>query len=437
MATLGVCLALASASFALITGMSNTLFGRAQSVASGEVDRIAEALARGEPIPERLDIPPGYVTTIQIRDASGRLIETLPPTTATVARRPVPSARPPAAAGTAPGESLPRDMRAASRTVMTPQGQRTVVAVSRLGQISQSIDLVERSLLVAAPLLALVVGLLTWFAVDRSLRPIEALRARTEAISHSTLGERLPEPDTGDEVQRLARTLNEMLDRLDVGARVQRDFLSDASHELRTPLAAMRAELEISIAHGQTADWPAVAARLHHDTRRMERLTGDLLMLARAEDTTASRSPQPVRLDEIVAAEVPETSHAALFVSLEPVEIIGVPAELSRLARNLLDNADRHAVHAIAVRLMTERNMAVVTVDDDGPGVPPGQRERVFDRFFRLDAGRDRASGGVGLGLAMTRSIARGHGGDVHVTTAPLGGARFEVRLPLSPPDPV
>lgn len=430
--TLAVGLTLAAASVLFVVAMSRTLFGRAEAAASAEVDRVAQALVRGEPIIDRPGVPAGYITAIQVRDDAGRVIAVLPAASpGATSARPVPSSRPSPQPGVAPQEAPPRDLRVASRTVMTPQGRRTVIAVSRLGQISQSITLVERSLLVAAPLLTLVVGLLTWFAVDRSLRPIEALRVRTEAISHSTLGERLPEPTTGDEVERLARTLNEMLDRLDAGARVQREFLSDASHELRTPLAAMRAELEVSLTHRGAADWRAVAGRLHTDTRRLERLTGDLLVLARSEDLTVTRPVETLRFDEVVVGELPTVSHVDLTVSLEPVEVLGVAAELARLARNLLDNADRHAVATVAVRLGTQGDRVVLTVDDDGPGVPPEQRERVFDRFFRLDVGRDRSSGGVGLGLAMTRSIARRHGGDVVVRTAPLGGARFEVRLPL------
>ncbi|WP_157892130.1 MULTISPECIES: sensor histidine kinase [Frankia] len=398
--TLAVGLTLAAASVLFVIAMSRTLFGRAEAAASAEVDRVAQALVRGEPIIDRPGVPAGYITAIQVRDDAGRVIAVLPAASpGATSARPVPSARPSLQPGSAPQPGVvprqppPRDLRVASRTVMTPQGRRTVIAVSRLGQISQSITLVERSLELAAPLLTLVVGLLTWFAVDRSLRPIEALRVRTEAISHSTLGERLPEPTTGDEVERLARTLNEMLDRLDAGARVQREFLSDASHELRTPLAAMRAELEVSLTHRGAADWRAVAGRLHTDTRRLERLTGDLLVLARSEDLTVTRPVETLRFDEVVAGELPTVSHVELTVSLEPVEVLGVAAELARLARNLLDNADRHAVATVAVRLGTQGDRVVLTVDDDGPGVPPEQRERVFDRFFRLDVGRDRAAG--------------------------------------------
>jgi len=428
--TLAVGLALALASVALVAGMSHTLVGDVKAAAVREVDRVADELASGKPVTEQRYSPADVVTVIRVEDENGRVVQTVPelPTEPSPDR---PTARP----SEDPDRIPAQDLVVASRTVGTPDGVRTVSAVSRLGPISRSIDLVVRALWVGTPLLTAFVGLLTWFAVDRALRPIEAIRRRAEAISHSTLGERLPRPRTGDEVERLTTTLNAMLDRLDEGARRQREFVSDASHELRTPLAAIRAELEVSLAHRGAEDWQDVAGRLLEDHRRLDRLTGDLLMLARTEDSTASRRAECVRLDEIVAGELRAVRRAEVVASLgEPVEVTGVVAELARLARNLLDNADRHAGGRVDVRVATAGGRAVLSVDDDGPGVPVEQRARVFERFVRLgDGSRARGDGGVGLGLAMVRGIARRHGGDVTVTASPLGGARFEVQLPLSP----
>ncbi|GAA3625051.1 hypothetical protein GCM10022419_133290 [Nonomuraea rosea] len=186
----------------------------------------------------------------------------------------------------------------------------------------------------------------------------------------------------------------------------------------------------MSLAHRDAANWREVAERLLADHRRLDRLTSDLLMLARLDEGTATRVATPVRLDEIVAAEIPEITHAVVTAHLEQIEVVGVVPELSRLVRNLLDNADRHAATTIDVRLARDGATAVLTIDDDGAGIPADQRDRVFDRFYRVDGGRDRSSGGVGLGLAMVRGIARRHRGDVTISTAPAGGARFEVRLP-------
>ncbi|WP_261575351.1 sensor histidine kinase, partial [Frankia gtarii] len=342
-----------------------------------------------------------------------------------------------------------RNLVVAARTVRTPDGPRTVRAVSRLGQVTASVHVVQRALLVATPLLTVLVGALTWFAVDRALRPIEAVRRRAEVISHSTLGERLPHARTGDEVERLTATLNAMLDRLAAGARRQRQFVSDASHELRTPLAAMRAELEISLTYRGDTDWRLAATRLLDDHRRLDRLTGDLLLLARVDDDPAPTARDgPVDLAAVVDGELAVVTRVRSTADLVPVLTVGVEADLVRLVRNLLDNADRHAATTVAVQLRRvggddgtggstppfgpSGGWAVLTVDDDGPGIPAVDRERVFDRFVRLDAGRDRDSGGSGLGLAIVRGVAHRHGGTVTATAAPAGGARFEVRLPLA-----
>ncbi|QFU93219.1 cell wall metabolism sensor histidine kinase WalK [Amycolatopsis sp. YIM 10] len=429
--TLAVGLALTIASFVLVNSMSNTLFGGMAESAARQLDKVADAVERGQPLPPE---EPSSATMILVEDKDGKLVASVPQTgMQAIERRPVSAERSRATGAVTEARPPAEDFEIVpARTVSTPQGEvRTVRAISRSGQITQSIDLVVNSLLVAAPVLTVFVGWLTWFAVDRALRPIEAVRRRAEAISHSTLDERLPEQDTGDEVGKLTSTLNRMLDRIASGARRQREFVSDASHELRTPLAAMRAELEVSLAHRDSADWRNVATRLLDDHRRLERLTGDLLTLARLDEAAVSRRAEAVQLDEIVAGEITAVRHAEVRPSLTPVRVTGVVPELVRLVRNLLDNADKHASGVVAVSLALDGRDAVFTVDDDGPGVPPDQRERVFDRFFRVDGSRDRASGGVGLGLALVRRIARSHGGEVTVTESPtLGGARFEVRVP-------
>lgn len=422
--TFTVGLALALASIALVTTLSRSLVGGVKETAGAAVDRVAAALERGDP-PGELDRKEAKsILVIQVQDSAGRVLRTIPALTGRETGE--------GAEGFRPDDELV----VASRTVDTPDGGRTVVAISRVGPLTAGIDLVVTSLLVATPLLTVLVALLTWFAVDRALRPVEAIRRRAEVISHSTLAERLPATRSGDEVERLTDTLNEMLDRLDRGARRQREFVSDASHELRTPLAAMRADLEVSLAHRGEPDWRAMVRRLLEDHRRLERLTGDLLMLARSDDAGASPLAESVRLDELVAGELRAVTRCDLTSDLAPAVVTGVVPELVRLVRNVLDNADRQATERVEVRLVVDGDQVVLTVDDDGPGVPPEQRERVFDRFYRLDSSRTRAGGGTGLGLAIVRRVAQGHGGDVAIHTSPLGGARFEVRLPVARAQP-
>jgi signal transduction histidine kinase len=441
--TVAVGLALAGASVALVTGMSRSLVGDVEDTARAKVDEVSEELRAGRaPAGE---LPAESLTVIQIQDERGRVVAQIPRSPGrSVSLEQLPAelraAREAArdADGGAPTAVRPSDdVVLAWRTVSTPDGTRTVLALSRLGPITSSVNLVVDALLVAAPLLTVLVGALTWFAVDRALRPVEAIRRRADVISHSSLDERLPRPGTQDEVGRLTATLNEMLDRIGEGARRQREFVADASHELRTPLAAMRADLEVALARRDGADWPATARRLLEDHHRLDRLTSDLLLLARLDDaarTAGGRRVEQVRLDEVVAGELSVVRRPELDVDLAPVVVAGIVPELARLARNLLDNADRHAAGRVAVRLSVEDGSgeAVLVVEDDGPGVPADQWDRVFDRFFRLDSSRGRDGGGSGLGLAMVRRIARGHGGDAVVGACGLGGARFEVRLPVS-----
>lgn len=215
----------------------------------------------------------------------------------------------------------------------------------------------------------------------------------------------------------------------------------------------MRAELEIFLAYRGDAGWRPAATRLLDDHRRLDRLTGDLLLLARVDDAPAPTARgAPVDLAAVVAGELGAVTRVQPTADLAPAVTIGAEADLVRLVRNLLDNADRHAATTVAIRLRHVggsgggsplpigpfRGWAVLTVDDDGPGIPAVDRERVFDRFVRLDDGRDRDSGGSGLGLAIVRGVAHRHGGTVTVTVTatatatPLGGARFEVRLPAA-----
>jgi signal transduction histidine kinase len=428
--TVAVGVALAGASVALVSVMSHSLVGDVEEAARTAVDDVAADLVAGR-VPTAV-VPPESLSLLRIQDENGQVVQQIPdsPSQALSLDELPPELRDARAAArdAAPKTVRPSDdVVLAWRTVSTPDGPRTVLALSRLGPVTAGVNVVVDALLVVAPLLTLFVGALTWFAVGRALRPVEAIRRRADVISHSTLTERLPEPGTRDEVARLTGTLNEMLDRLDDGARRQREFVADASHELRTPLAAMRADVEVALR--RDADWPAVARRLLGDHRRLDRLTGDLLLLARLDDRPRGASEE-VRLDEVVAGELSVVQRVEMEVDLAPVVVTGAVPELTRMVRNLLDNADRHAATRLAVRLSVEAGAAVLTVDDDGPGVPAAQRDRVFDRFFRLDQSRARTSGGAGLGLAMARRIARGHGGDITVGVAPSGGARFVVRLP-------
>ncbi|MFD7831541.1 sensor histidine kinase [Kitasatospora sp. NPDC059803] len=286
----------------------------------------------------------------------------------------------------------------------------------------------------------LFTALIAWLVTGLALRPVESIRRGMARIGAGAFHERVPVPPSRDAIARLAETTNTTLGRLEHAIDEQRRLVSDASHELRSPLAALRNSLEVPLAHPAGVEWPQVVRDALTDTERLQLLTDDLLLLAAVEEPTGPPGGEPVDLADLVGEQVAERAHpstggpAFLAVSLEPAPVPGSELRLGRLVRNLLDNAARHADTAVAVSVTVEDGHAVLTVTDDGPGIPPKDRERVFDRFVRLDDARSRDAGGAGLGLALVRSIARGVDGTAAFTDPPPPGpgARAVVRLPLA-----
>ncbi|HEY1740904.1 MAG TPA: HAMP domain-containing sensor histidine kinase [Acidimicrobiia bacterium] len=306
-----------------------------------------------------------------------------------------------------------------------------IVAASFEGA-DKSVTTLRHSLWIATPLLILLVALMTWLFVSGALQPVEAIREEVEEIKASTMNRRVPVPDTDDEIQRLAVTMNEMLDRLETSSLRQREFVSDASHELRSPIASMRAELEVALAHPEAADWPLVAERVLGERDRLERLVDDLLQLARLEESHSVHH-EDVDLDDLVLTEAAHTRRVPITTSgVSAGRVMGDRRSLEQVVRNLLDNAARHASTSVETSVASVNSHVVLRVDDDGPGVPVDERQRIFERFARSDDGRGREHGGAGIGLALVQRVVVTHGGTVACTDAPSGGARFEVTLPSS-----
>ncbi|HEY8472118.1 MAG TPA: HAMP domain-containing sensor histidine kinase [Natronosporangium sp.] len=315
-----------------------------------------------------------------------------------------------------------------------PGGPATVVVAKPMADLRHSLERMRAVLLVAFPMLVLSLAWVAWRVVGATLRPVEALRAGAAEISEAGRPAKLPVPDSHDEIYRLATTLNDMLDRLDAARAKQRAFVADAAHELRSPLANMRTQLEVAQHLGDRTDWPQVAADLLADTQRLARLVDDLLLLARADDARVrDRAVEPVELGGVLRA-VAERCPPELVtvVDCEPAWTEGDPEALRRVVANLADNAVRHARSRVELAVTTDGDQQLVTVTDDGPGIPQADRERVFDRFTRLDDARARDAGGAGLGLAIVRELVRRHGGTVRLTDADGGGLRVEVRLPAA-----
>jgi len=317
-------------------------------------------------------------------------------------------------------------------------GRSVVVLVGRsLDEAVEPADTVGSLLWIAAPILLAVVGLTTWYVVGRALAPVGRIRREVDHITFSEMHRRVPVPPARDEVARLAETMNGMLARLDEGQDRQRRFVADASHELRSPVASLRQHAEVAIAHGHGGQLGELAEVVLAESMRMQHLVDDLLLLARTDEGTLQLSRRPVDVDDIVFAEARRLrGRGAVDVDTSRVgagRIRGDEAALHRVIGNLADNAARHAASRVAFALETNDDEVVLRVDDDGAGIPADQRQRVLERFVRLDEGRARDTGGAGLGLAIAHEVVAAHGGTIAVDDSSLGGARLTVRLPAMP----
>jgi signal transduction histidine kinase len=325
----------------------------------------------------------------------------------------------------------------AFRVMASRRGELLIVAGTPLDDVDDSVGTLTIGLLVAVPTASAVLAALVWLLVGGVLRPVEQIRARVASIGGRDLDQRVPEPGTRDEIARLAHTMNDMLARLETATDRQRRFVADASHELRSPLTRMRAELEVDRAHPESADPDATRRSVLEEVALMQRLVEDLLTLARLDGEPAHLRHQMVDLDDVVLREVRGAATASVGVDASAVsaaQVWGDPTQLARVIRNLIDNALRYGGPNIVITLREESGEAVLTVADDGPGVPAALQETIFQRFTRVDEARSTAAGGAGLGLAIVREIVELHGGSVVLDPEHSTGARFVVRFPL--PDP-
>ncbi len=286
--------------------------------------------------------------------------------------------------------------------------------------------------------MAVLLAVLIWWLVGHTLRPVEAIRAEVADIGGSDLHRRVPVPSGDDEIARLARTMNTMLERVDDAAQAQARFVADASHELRSPLTRIRSELEVDLAHTDRSDLAATHRSVLQETVGLQHLVEDLLLLARTGAGAATAtSASAVDLDDIVvslARRLRADGQVAVDITdVTAVQVRGHAAALTRAVGNLADNAARHATDTVTLTLGERDHSAVLAVSDDGPGIPPEDRERVFERFTRLDEARAAHDGGAGLGLAIARDIVERHGGTLAVDPDHHPGARLVVTLPLAP----
>jgi len=432
MATLVVGVTLLVGGVALVVGLRVTLTDGVERSIRRQAEAAAEVLANGG--------APGLLaeddedTVAQVLDRGGRVVAASPALVGEARREPL--LDDPAAGSQATVEVPGREHRflAVAARADTPEGPRIVIVASSLDEATDAVYTLSGLLMVGMPLVLAVVALTTWRVVGRALAPVEVIRTTVEGVSAADLSGRVPVPATGDEVARLGVTMNHMLDRLQQAQFRQRRFVSDASHELRSPIATLRQHAEVASEHPRRIPGDALAKTVRTEALRLQRLVDDLLLLARADEHTVALHRQPLDLDDVVLDEVrhlqatTELEIDATGVSAGAVD--GDPDALRRVVRNLFDNAIRHAARRMAVALTEQTGTVQLVVEDDGPGVPPEDRHRVFERFVRLDDARARDHGGSGLGLAIVAELVTAHNGTVTIGDATLGGARIEVTLP-------
>ncbi|WP_328602253.1 sensor histidine kinase [Nocardia terrae] len=425
-----VAVALLAAYAGLLAVTRHGLVASAERTARIRAEAVGRSAADGTLV-QRLAIPEGEDSLLQVVADDGRILAASHNLTG---QAPVASFAPsPDSAAAARGLRVRTDGRdhpyrvVAVRTTAgdTPA---TVYAGTSLETAEYAEQLIRDAMLPSIPALLALVGAVTWAATGRALRPVEAIRVQVAEITEHDLGRRVPVPASRDEIARLSTTMNDTLDRLEQSMERQRRFVADASHELRNPIAALRAHVEMSLAHPELLDGPD----LLDDVVRVQQLADDLLLLARID---AGDHPDRTTVDlSALAAEVlRERPEGRVPVVLEAPGTAAVSANRGQLARvlnNLLDNAQRHAESRITLAVTVIGDHTTVEVRDDGSGIAAADRERVFTRFTRLDESRSRDAGGTGLGLAIARDIATAHGGTLTAHPARSRGARLVLTLP-------
>jgi len=435
LATVLVAIALTVGSVALVRTLDHSLVSNRDGIAKARTSDLATLAAQGALPPVLTNIDDDSVA--QVVDAQGRVLAASPNIKGAgpISDLPAPRGSRPVVRTLdgAPDDNETENYRVWVRSATSPDGPVTIYVGTSKESVPETSQTLRRALLVGVPVTVVVIGFVSWLLIGRALRPVEAIRREVAGISDRALDRRVPVPATDDEVSRLAETMNRMLDRLEASQRRQREFVADASHELQSPITAIRAQVEVALAHPESARWDEVGADVLEDCDQTERLVRDLLYLARAEEVAASQPAEPLDLDDVVleeAARARSTSDVAIDTSrVSAAPVRGSREELRRLVRNLVENGVRHAVRSVRLEVSLADGRAHLDVVDDGPGIPMDERERVFDRFYRADDARARGAGGTGLGLAIARAIAEGHGGTLSLADGD-GGAHFVLDLP-------
>jgi heavy metal sensor kinase len=318
-----------------------------------------------------------------------------------------------------------------------------VLVATAMDDFERAVDRFELALSFAVPVFLVIAALGGYWLSLRALAPVDEITLAARNIGAQDLGKRLTVRKTGDELERLADTLNGMLSRLEAAFQRITKFTADASHELRTPVAVMRTSAEIALRKSRSEDeYREALAQILHESERLSQLIEQLLILARSDAGSAVVPMVRTNLTEPLEHACQQASLLAgqkrlafsQRVPEKPLWVQGDPASLERLFLVLLDNAVKYTPDGgrVEVHLNSEDGFAVAAIRDTGIGVSSEDLPHIFERFYRADRARTRDSGGSGLGLAIGTWIAQVHGGEIRVQSELSRGSRFEVRLPLA-----
>jgi heavy metal sensor kinase len=316
-----------------------------------------------------------------------------------------------------------------------------IVAGTSLEPTDEELESLRGIVASLVPMALIVAGIGGWFLAGRSLSPVVAMADRARQIGVENLSERLPVANPRDELGKLAETFNGLLARLEASIVLQRQFMADASHELRTPVTTARTAASVTLQQPRRDEheYRETMALIEQEMTRLSRIVDDMFTLARADAGSYPVRQTPMYLDEVfdevvrASRVVASTRQITIADSaVRPASFTGDEDLIRRLILNILDNAVRYAPSNSAIRIALDRagDQYVISISDDGPGIPAEVQPRIFERFYRVDAARARPDGGAGLGLALARWIARVHGGDVTLASSSSLGSTFVITLP-------
>ena len=321
------------------------------------------------------------------------------------------------------------------RKIDAPDGAVTLAAMTSLAPAMHGAQAAAQLIAIIMAVLLVAVAVAVWFLAGRTLRPVEEMRASVAEINASDLSVRVPIPRQDPDLAPLAQTFNELLGRIESALDMQRRFLSDASHELKSPIAASSLMLEAMREYPELVDDQQVIEDLSGENARMERIVGNMLVLERIDEGRLEVSPAPIDLLDVLLEEVAVLSGNGRIPidasAVQPLICVADREQLSHVVRNLLDNAQKYAASTVRLSCEEVDGNVRITVSDDGPGIPEKDRDRVFDRFVRLEEGDARRKESTGLGLSVARSSASQIGGTVRFVDPELGGATAILEFPL------